>query len=743
MLALLALLPAGISAALSRSRSKRRLEGQARYTDTFSLLKKLNSNPYAFNQAFSAAPVSLSQQQKGGAKQAGGDVAGLGALLGTTESVATVGSDAAADAVTDSIKDLFDLDDKPAKASDASAPKAPAVAKTAAAPSAPKPKATPASKLEVTKSKTVAKVPAAASAPKPKAPPASKPEVAKTKTGAKSPAAPSASKPKAPTATKPAVLKSKKVAKIPAAPSAKKTQASKAMPAAKAMVPKAPPKAPPAPKAATKASPKAAPKAPVMPKALLQSQPPKAPPMPVTKPQPAKAPQAPKPVVRKAPVTVPAAKPKAKPATITAAAQKVAAVKPPAIKQKTTVAKASAAPSPKPAPKKVVAMVVSKIDEKTAAMTREAQLEAEISALKGKLAQTATPPPKTPQVVKVAPAKKEAVAKAVIEPAPVVEKAVAKTAPVVKTNPQAKPVVKEAAQVKPAVEKASSSLAMASVSSGLAGKSVNSARAVEESDELVGNFEAPATSASAAPVVKDLVAVVAPASKLEPAKVAAKETPTAAPAPEELTMTMVPEASAVHKVEQAVSTEPIRGSSLFGSIGHFFHRIFLGADPVVAPVAPTQAPVEDPNAGRPAFSRQDIERTATSAADDGLSSVSIADDFKRKEAEDISLIDRVKREDRALRIDAETPQKPAMPAPAAFVHDKGSTHISSFWGALEEEDGDIEQALTENGDDLTEYERLRKLQDERVQSSVSEISGPHGQHLALERRALRKAASAA
>jgi len=128
---------------------------------------------------------------------------------------------------------------------------------------------------------------------------------------------------------------------------------------------------------------------------------------------------------------------------------------------------------------------------------------------------------------------------------------------------------------------------------------------------------------------------------------------------------------------------------------------------------------------------------------DGWSDVSIADDFRRKEAEDISLIDQVKREDRALRIDAQTPQRPAMPAPTNFQHDKGSTHISNFWGTLEEEDADIESALTNNEDDLTEYERLRKLQDEKVRSSVSEINGPSGQHLAMERRALRKAASAA
>jgi len=123
--------------------------------------------------------------------------------------------------------------------------------------------------------------------------------------------------------------------------------------------------------------------------------------------------------------------------------------------------------------------------------------------------------------------------------------------------------------------------------------------------------------------------------------------------------------------------------------------------------------------------------------------VSIEDDFSRKEAEDLDVIDRVKREDRALRIDAQTPKRPSMPAPANFQHESGSTHISSFWGTLADEDADIENALAQDGDDLTEYERLKKLQDTRVSESVSEINGPSGQHLALERTALRKAAAAA
>merc|ERR1740130_2089462 len=208
-------------------------------------------------------------------------------------------------------------------------------------------------------------------------------------------------------------------------------------------------------------------------------------------------------------------------------------------------------------------------------------------------------------------------------------------------------------------------------------------------------------------------------------------------------MTMVPQAGSADVPHNSIITEAIIPEkwSLFGSFGTWFHNAFFGAPP--PPPVPTMAPVADPNEGRPAFSKQDIELTSESAHEDGMSDVAIEDEFSRKENEDIELIDRVKREDRALRIDAQTPKRPSMPAPANFQHQAGSTHISSFWGTLADEDADIENALAQDGDDLTEYERLKKLQDTRVSESVSEINGPSGQRLALERTALRKAAAAA
>lgn len=237
---------------------------------------------------------------------------------------------------------------------------------------------------------------------------------------------------------------------------------------------------------------------------------------------------------------------------------------------------------------------------------------------------------------------------------------------------------------------------------------------------------------------------VAPLAAVPAAPVAAVPAPTSppavAPTPAVLTMTMVPQSGT--KGPESTITEANTGShpfSLFGSFGHWFHTVFFGADPPPAPL-PTEAPPPDPNAGRPAFSKQDIDRTALSAHEDGLGDVAIEDDFMDKENADIERIDRVKREDRALRIEAQTPRKPSMPAPANFQHDAGSTHISNFWGQLANEDADIEQALAKDGDDLSEYQRLTTLQDAKVVASVSEIAGPLGSHLAIERRALRKPA---
>jgi hypothetical protein len=169
--------------------------------------------------------------------------------------------------------------------------------------------------------------------------------------------------------------------------------------------------------------------------------------------------------------------------------------------------------------------------------------------------------------------------------------------------------------------------------------------------------------------------------------------------------------------------------------------MFVGTPPP-APV-PVQLPPVDPNAGRPPFSTQNIEKTARSTHDDGLADVFIEDDFVRKEREDVALVESVKREDRALRLDAQTPKKPSMPAPANYQHSLGSPHVSSFWGTLADEDGDIENAVSSDNYDLEEYERLKRLQDEKISTAVHAISAHLHGRLGKDRHALRNTGASA
>jgi len=273
-----------------------------------------------------------------------------------------------------------------------------------------------------------------------------------------------------------------------------------------------------------------------------------------------------------------------------------------------------------------------------------------------------------------------------------------------------------------------------------------------ESAEDTDDVDFAASPLVASPPANSKVVPAAAASKAAPAAVVpAVTTPSVAPATAAvapaavLTMTMVPQkapaAPVTSEIQEDALTEQAPAGSFFGSVGHWFHSLFFTEQVQQAP-PPTQAPAPDPDAGRPPFSKQDIERTYSSAHEDMWADIAISDDFARKENEDIAFIDTVKREDRDMRLDAQTPSRPSMPAPANFQHDSGSTHISNFWGTLADEDADIEDALAQDGDDLTEYERLRKLQDAKVKQSVGEITRM-SDHLAIERRALRKSAAAA
>lgn len=278
----------------------------------------------------------------------------------------------------------------------------------------------------------------------------------------------------------------------------------------------------------------------------------------------------------------------------------------------------------------------------------------------------------------------------------------------------------------------------------------NQVRRISDTKAMLSRKDEERAAAKIADAIKEevqttvapVVATAAPEKKATVAPVAAAASDSN---DSEMTMTMVP--TGVPAATQVVQASQDTQVSFFGSIFHWFHNLFFGPDPLPVVTTPThklQQP--DPNEGRPPFTRQNVENTAMAAHNDGLADMAIGDEWSRKEKEDISLLDQVKREDRALRLDAETPKKSALPAASAVDAERsGSTHISNFWQTLADEDADIETALTENGDDLEEYERLKKLQDAKVVASVSEINSQLGEHSSLGRRSmhLRKGVAAA
>jgi hypothetical protein len=115
-------------------------------------------------------------------------------------------------------------------------------------------------------------------------------------------------------------------------------------------------------------------------------------------------------------------------------------------------------------------------------------------------------------------------------------------------------------------------------------------------------------------------------------------------------------------------------------------------------------------------SRQNSEETARAALDDGNRIVSIGDEWGRMEEEDSSTEQKLKGEDKFLRLTAETPQAPQPVAPS---HRNGA-RASGFWGELGSEDADIETALT-NEQDLTRYQQLTRVQDAQVNNAVKQM----------------------
>ena len=86
--------------------------------------------------------------------------------------------------------------------------------------------------------------------------------------------------------------------------------------------------------------------------------------------------------------------------------------------------------------------------------------------------------------------------------------------------------------------------------------------------------------------------------------------PITAPKPPHVAADAGPNNIHAPKADAAPEPQAFRGSSFLASVSHWFHSMFVGTPPP-APV-PVQLPPVDPNAGRPPFSTQNIEKTARS-----------------------------------------------------------------------------------------------------------------------------------
>jgi len=613
--AALVFLSFGVPCALAAG-TQRRFTSESKFTDALSVLSRMTANP-------SSLSIALDQA---GSRASNVFASGNAAGVGGAES-ATIGSDAAADALTNSIGSLFE-DDVPnamgfkKTAAEATVPKAPTVPMASAS------KAPVALKVEASKALKV-------NAPPPPAGP----------------------KTKAPQAPK---------VKAQPAPPVRKGNVPQAPPAPKANVPKVT-QAPPAPKATVPKAPSAVPKAIDGTKRVV----------PATK----HSEHSPHPKLAATSVHPGTAKKQVKAAMSkhSMMSKSVQVGKPQVAKPKPTLSKKSGSATKHTSG-------IGQLQPKGSIKVEE--LEAEVSALKAKLVTVkplkgTLPPPHQP-----------AAPPTIVSAATVVAKKLSAAPPPVAVNG---PV---AANRQPAVSSRVAALSPVTRHGGVV---------LEASEGQAVPAEHATVSPSKAP------------------------TPVQLPTSSVLSMTMVPIA-AVAPASLTAASGP-QSTSFFAAVSDWLRTMFEGR-PLPAPL-PAQLSPPDPNAGRPAFSTQNIAQTARSTYEDGLADVAIEDEFAQREREDAALVETVKREDRSLRLDAETPRKPSMPAPANYQHSLGSPHVSSFWGTLAEEDADIANAVSRDDYDLTEYERLTALQDDKVLTAANAINAHLGGRLGKARQAFR------
>jgi len=421
---------------------------------------------------------------------------------------------------------------------------------------------------------------------------------------------------------------------------------------------------------------------------------------------------------------------------------KAVVAKPVAVVAKLAAAPAVAKPLQVVAAKPVVALpaaIVAKavaapiVAKKAVAVAKPAAAKAAVAKPTAAKAAVAKAAVAKPAAAKAAAAKaavaKPAAAKAVVAKA-VAAPVVAKPAVAV-----AKPAAAKAAVAKPAVAKAAAAPAAAAVAAAAAAPAAAAAAAAAAVAKPIapkakpthppmlvgtpyGTVSIPHRSLRAAAVHHDLPVFGFVEKKAAVVRNNHQQTV--------LTMTMVP--SVASAPEPLMSNEIAPKAGLLSSLLSGISNLFFGA-------APKPAPEPVLNLNQVKTSKQDFAGTAEATFEDSLYNVDIHDAWADQEKDDDAQVEWVKREDRALRVDAQTSKaKPSVPVNSR--NDKGSIHIAGFWRQLEKEDSGISAALKEVGDDgdLREYGRLVDLQDAKVAAEVTNLMGPAGKKLEVERR---------
>lgn len=163
---------------------------------------------------------------------------------------------------------------------------------------------------------------------------------------------------------------------------------------------------------------------------------------------------------------------------------------------------------------------------------------------------------------------------------------------------------------------------------------------------------------------------------------------------------------------------PVQATSWFGSFCSW-----LFGSKTASPPAGNQAVsfLDSSPPAAPATKLEDQDEvaramTAKEALVEKIRPVSIGDAFSRMESEDGDEESNLRSLDHVMRIQAETPAAPSKPSPGmgADPVSNGASRASSFWLTMADEDGDIEDALSDNNKDLSRYQRLTRVQDAQV-----------------------------